>query len=73
MRQGIKEKDIRDIQKCFEQIDITIRRIQSYNSDAHIVVVEADTIALTGKKDTWANDEFVASQYIPQMDTVNMA
>lgn len=73
MRQGIKEKDIRDLQKCFEKMDNIVKRIQSYNPNAHIIVIESDTIALTGKQDIDVNDEFVVEQYIPKMDTINMA
>lgn len=73
MRQGIKEKDIRDLQKCFEKMDNIVRRIQSCNPNAHITVIESDTIALTGKQDTEVNDEFVTEQYIPKMATINMA
>lgn len=73
MRQGIKEKDIRDLQKCFEKMDNIVRRIQSYNPNAHIIIIESDTIALTGKQDAEVNNEFVVEQYIPKMDTINMA
>ena len=54
-------------------MDNIVRRIQSCNLNAHITVIESDTIALTGKQDTEVNDEFVTEQYIPKMATINMA
>ena len=73
MRQGIKEKDIQDMQKCFNRIDIIIRRIQEYNPNAHILIQEADTITLTGIYDASVDTEVVAEKYIPKMTVVNMA
>ena len=46
MTNGIKEKDIRDMQKCFDKIETILKRIQVYNSEAKIICIESDTIAL---------------------------
>lgn len=73
MRQGIKEKDIRDMQKCFDKLSELSKRIQEYNPDARVVIIESDTIALTGNRDYEINDEIVAEAYIRQMDTFNFA
>ena len=34
MTNGIKEKDIRDMQKCFDKIETILKRIQVYNPEA---------------------------------------
>lgn len=73
MQQGIKEKDIRDMQRCFEKMRSIMLRIQEYNPHAHIVIVESDLITLTGIEDFAVNNEVVAKEHIPKMDTVNMA
>ena len=56
MTNGIKEKDIRDMQKCFDKIETILKRIQVYNSEAKVICIESDTIALVN-----LNGEFIAS------------
>ena len=50
MTNGIKEKDIRDMQKCFDKIETILKRIQVYNSEAKIICIESDTIALRSEE-----------------------
>ena len=52
-----------------------MQRIQEYNPNAKIVMVEADTIALTGLEDfnIFDTDNVVAEKYIPKMNAVNVA
>lgn len=75
MQQGIKEKDVRDMQKCFEKMYSIMQRIQEYNPNAQIVIVEAGTIALTGLEDfdIFDKNDVVAEKYIPKMNAVNIA
>ena len=56
MTNGIKEKDIRDMQKCFDKIETILKRIQVYNPEARIICIESDTIALVN-----FNGEFIDS------------
>ena len=46
MTNGIKEKDIRDMQKCFDKIETILKRIQVYNSEAKVIYIKSNTIAL---------------------------
>lgn len=58
MRQGIKEKDIKDFIKYVNKLDELIERIQEYNPDGHIYVNE-DTFCLRGSYDNKDNIEEV--------------
>ena len=71
MTNGIKEKDIRDMQKCFDKIETILKRIQVYNSEAKVICIESDTIALVNFNGEFIDsapqikDEYiVASKYI---------
>ena len=75
MTNGIKEKDIRDMQKCFDKIETILKRIQVYNSEAKIICIESDTIALVnfnGESIASApqiiDEHIVASEYISTLD-----
>ena len=75
MTNGIKEKDIRDMQKCFDKIETILKRIQVYNSEAKVICIESDTIALVNFNGEFIDsapqikDEYiVASKYIPTLD-----
>lgn len=75
MTNGIKEKDIRDMQKCFDKIETILKRIQVYNSDAKIICIESDTIALVNFNDELIDsspqikdEHIVASKYISTLD-----
>ena len=75
MTNGIKEKDIRDMQECFDRIETILKRIQVYNSEAKIICIESDTIALVnfnGESIDSApqikDDNIVASKYISTLD-----
>lgn len=75
MTNGIKEKDIRDMQKCFDKMETILKRIQVYNSEARIICIECDTIALVNFNGEFfdsvqqiEDEHIVASQYIPAMD-----
>lgn len=75
MTNGIKEKDIRDMQKCFDKIETILKRIQVYNSEAKVICIESDTIALVNFNGEFIDsapqikDEYiVASQYITTLD-----
>ena len=75
MTNGIKEKDIRDMQKCFDKIETILKRIQVYNSEAKVICIESDTIALVNFNGEFIDsapqikDEYiVASQYISTLD-----
>lgn len=75
MTNGIKEKDIRDMQKCFDKIETILKRIQVYNSDAKIICIESDTIALVNFNDEFVDsvpqikdEHIVASKYISTLD-----
>lgn len=75
MTNGIKEKDIRDMQKCFDKMETILKRIQVYNSEAKIICIDSDTIALVNfnghfvDSDPQIEDEYiVASKYISTLD-----
>lgn len=75
MTNGIKEKDIRDMQKCFDKIETILKRIQVYNSEAKVICIESDTIALVNFNGEFIDsapqikDEYiVASKYITTLD-----
>lgn len=75
MTNGIKEKDIRDMQKCFDKMECILKRIQVYNSEARIICIESDTIALVNFNGEYVDsvsqmkDEYIiVSNYIPAMD-----
>lgn len=40
MTNGIKEKDIRDMQKCFDKMETILKRIQVYNSEAKLFALK---------------------------------
>lgn len=72
---GIKEKDIRDMQKCFDKMDTILRQIQIYNPEAKIICIESDTIALVNFNGEFIDsalqikdEHIVASKYIPTLD-----
>ena len=54
MRDGIKEKDIKDFIKYASKLDEIIRRIQEYNPNGHIYVNE-DRLCLRGNYDNRNN------------------
>ena len=69
MTNGIKEKDIRDMQKCFDKMEYILKRIQVY------ICIESDTIALVNFNGEFIDsapqikdEHIVASQNIPAMD-----
>ena len=75
MTNGIKEKDIRDMQKCFDKIETILKRIQVYNPEARIICIESDTIALVNFNGEFIDsapqikdEHIVSSQNIPAMD-----
>ena len=75
MTNGIKEKDIRDMQKCFDKIETILKRIQVYNPEARIICIESDTIALVNFGDDYVDsapdikDEYiVAEKWISELD-----
>lgn len=75
MTNGIKEKDIRDMQKCFDTIVTILERIQAYNSEAKVICIESDTIALVNFNGEFIDsapqikdEHIVASKYIPTLD-----
>lgn len=75
MTNGIKEKDIRDMQKCFDKMEYILKRIQVYNSEAQIICIESDTIALVNFNCEFVDsaskikdEHIVASKYIQSMD-----
>ena len=75
MTNGIKEKDIRDMQKCFDKIETILKRIQVYNSEAKVICIESDTIALVNFNGEFIDsapqvkgEHIVASQYISTLD-----
>lgn len=69
MKQNIKEKDIRDMQKCFDKISSISKRIREYNPTAHIVVKDADTLTFVGNDDYSNLQEYVAEKWISGMNT----
>lgn len=58
MRDGIKEKDIKDFVKYASKLDEVIKRIQEYNPNGHIYVNE-DVFCLRGNYDNRDNIEEV--------------
>lgn len=75
MTNGIKEKDIRDMQKCFDKMEHILKRIHEYNSEARIICIESDEIALVNFNGEFIDsssqiqdEHIVASNYIPKMD-----
>ena len=75
MTNGIKEKDIRDMQKCFDKMEYILKRIQVYNPEARIICIESDTIALVNFNGEFVDsssqiqdEHVVASSFIPEMD-----
>lgn len=75
MTNGIKEKDIRDMQKCFDKIETILKRIQVYNSEAKVICIESDTIALVNFNGEFIDsapqiedEHIVASKYISTLD-----
>ena len=75
MTNGIKEKDIRDMQKCFDKIETILKRIQVYNSEAKIICIESDTIALVNFNCEFIDsapqikdEHIVARKYISTLD-----
>ena len=76
MTNGIKEKDIRDMQKCFDKMETILKRIPIlYNSEAKIICIESDTIALVNFNGEYIDsapqikdEHIVASEYISTLD-----
>ena len=75
MTNGIKEKDIRDMQKCFDKMEMILKIIQVYNSEAKIICIESDTIALVNFNGEFIDsapqikdEHIVASEYISTLD-----
>lgn len=75
MTNGIKEKDIRDMQKCFDTIVTILEKIQAYNSEAKVICIESDTIALVNFNGEFIDsvpqikdEHIVASKYISTLD-----
>lgn len=75
MKNGIKEKDIRDMQKCLDKMDDILNRIREYNSKAKLICIDSDTIALVNFGDDSVNcapdikDEYiVAEKWISNLD-----
>ena len=75
MTNGIKEKDIRDMQKCFNKMEVILKRIRQYNSEAKIICMESDTIALVNFNGEFIDsapqikdEHIVASKYISTLD-----
>lgn len=75
MTNGIKEKDIRDMQKCFDKMEYILKRIHEYNSEARIICIESDEIALVNFNGEFVDsssqiqdEHVVASNFIPEMD-----
>lgn len=75
MTNGIKEKDIRDMQKYFDKIETILRRIREYNPKAKLICIESDTIALVNFGDDYVDstpdikDEYiVAEKWISELD-----
>jgi len=66
MRQGIKEKDIRDVKKCAERLADLMRRIQKYNPEAHIYVC-MDSFLLFGTENKHQGEE-LCEVYVPNTD-----
>ena len=58
MRDGIKEKDIKDFVKYANKLDEVIKRIQEYNPEGHIYVNE-DIFCLRGNYESKDNIEEV--------------
>ena len=58
LRDGIKEKDIRDFVKYANKLDEVIKRIQKYNPEGHIYVNE-DNFCLRGNYESKDNIEEV--------------
>lgn len=69
MRQGIKEKDIKNMQKCFDNMSKIIDSIREYNKDAYIIIKDADTIGLVGNEEFAEKQEYIAMQMIIGMTT----
>ena len=64
MKNGIKEKDIRDFKKYAEKLNEVNKRIKEYNPEAHIYVQE-DSLVLRGN---FEDKEGVADVLIVGMD-----
>ena len=75
MTNGIKEKDIFDMQKWFDKMEYILKRILVYNSEARIICIESDTIALVNYNGEFVDsapqikdEHIIVSKYIPAMD-----
>lgn len=70
MKNGIKEKDIRDMQKCLDKMDDILNRIREYNSKAKLICIDSDTIALVNFGDNSVDcapdikDEYIVAENI---------
>lgn len=68
MRDGIKEKDIQDFEKCANKLAKICERIQKYNEGAYIYA-NMDSLELRGNyQSVDKKDAYVASIFIPKMD-----
>lgn len=75
MTNGIKEKDIRDMQKCFNKMEVILKRIRQYNSEAKIICMDSDAIGLVNFNGAIVDslpgikeEHIVAEKWIPGLD-----
>ena len=70
MKQGIKEKDIRDFEKTVKKLNEIITRIQQYKPMAHIYATPSQLHLMSDTNgEMYANQKYiVTSEYVTHLD-----
>lgn len=70
MKQGIKEKDIRDFEKIVKKLDEILERIRQYKPMAYIYVTPSQLHLMSDTNgEMYSNQEYiVASEYVVNLD-----